>query len=135
MTNILPQTPDLNQGPWLKFEYFCESLCKDSLKELYVISGGIYHTNTRLSSSDKVAVPDSCWKIVVVLNPGQKIEDITMNNYIYAVCMPNIAGIRSASYKDYYTTVNAIEASTGYDFLSEIQDSIEDMMETELWYK
>ena len=26
LTNILPQTPDLNQGVWLNLEYYCEKL-------------------------------------------------------------------------------------------------------------
>jgi len=39
MTNILPQAPDNNQGPWEKLESYCRELVKQG-KELYIISGG-----------------------------------------------------------------------------------------------
>lgn len=129
MTNILPQTPDLNQGVWLKFEYYCEKLCKEQNKELFVIAGGIYHTNKTLNDAGKVSIPDSCYKIVVILDKGQGLKDVTANTAIYAVCMPNTAGIRNVDYATYKTTIDKIEASSGYDFLSEIEDSIENVVE------
>lgn len=38
LTNIIPQTPDLNRGVWLNLEYYCEDLCKKYNKLLYVIA-------------------------------------------------------------------------------------------------
>ncbi len=129
MTNILPQTPDLNQGVWLKFEYYCESLCKEQNKELLVVSGGIFNTKSTLNSAGKVAIPDSCWKIVLILDKGQKIKDINANNQVYAICIPNISGVRKADYATYKTTIDKIEQSTGYDFFSELEDKIEAAIE------
>ncbi|MDQ1267038.1 MAG: endonuclease mitochondrial, partial [Bacteroidota bacterium] len=33
LSNIVPQTHDLNAGPWLKLEYHCQKLSVDSTKE------------------------------------------------------------------------------------------------------
>ncbi|MBM4173956.1 MAG: DNA/RNA non-specific endonuclease, partial [Ignavibacteria bacterium] len=56
MSNILPQTPTLNQQTWLSLEYECERLCKSEGKELYVIAGGLFSgIPTRLNG--KVAIP------------------------------------------------------------------------------
>lgn len=129
MTNVSPQTPDLNRGVWLKFEYYCEDLCKKENKELFVIAGGIYHNTTTLNDAGKVVVPDSCWKIVVVLEKGQSLEDVTANTIVFAVCMPNIAGVRKEEYSTYFTTIDKIEESTGYDFLSEVLDDTEAVLE------
>lgn len=129
MTNVIPQTPDLNRGVWLKLENECERLCKKDNKELYVVAGGIYHTNRTLNDAGKVVIPDSCFKIVVVLDKGQTLANVNSTTKIIAVVMPNISGIRNAEYEAYLTSVDKIEASTGYDFLSEIEDSIEKTLE------
>lgn len=128
MTNIMPQTPDLNRGVWLNFEYFCQSLAQDSLKELFIYSGGVYHSGARIN--DLVAIPDSCFKIVVVLDSGKALKDVNASTTIYAVMMPNIAGIRSVKWPVYATTVDEIERSTGYDFLNEVPKQIQAIIES-----
>lgn len=128
LTNILPQRPDLNQGVWLRLEYWCESMCKDSLKELYVVAGGIFH-EPHDALNGVVAVPDSCFKIVVILERGQGLSDVTQSTRVVSVVMPNIQGIRSDAWEKYVTSVDRIEASTGYDFLPAIPDHIEAVIE------
>jgi len=128
LTNILPQTPDLNQGVWLNFEYYCENLCKNEDKELYIIAGGIFHSKNSINGL--IAVPDSCFKIVVVMDRGKGLKDVNENTTIYSVVMPNIAGIRSVPWVQYKTTVRRIENSTGYDFLSCVPKKIQNVIET-----
>lgn len=129
MSNVFPQTPDLNRGVWLKLEYECERLCKEENKELFVVAGGIFHSNKTLNDAGKVVIPDSCFKIIVVLDKGQSLANVTSSTKVIAVVMPNIAGIRTDAYSKYLTTVDRIEASTGYDFLNEISDSVENEIE------
>lgn len=131
MTNILPQTPDLNRGVWYDFELFCEDLCKNQKKELFVVAGGVYHSNTTING--KIKVPDSCFKIVVVLESGQSLKDVNKNTTVYAVMMPNIAGVRKDTWDKYKTTVDAIESSTGYDFLNAISTEIQATIESKKW--
>ena len=122
MTNILPQTPDLNQGVWLRLEYHLEDLCKKENKQLFVIAGGIFHTKNKINNT--ATIPDSCFKIVVVLDKGQTLEDINEDTQVIAVVMPNIAGVRRANWETYRTTINRIENSTGYIFLSRVNEKV-----------
>jgi endonuclease G len=92
-TNLMPQTADLNRGVWLDFERYYEDLVKDQNKELYIISGGIYTSGTKIK--DITHVPDSCWKVVVVLERKELRSNVTVNTQVKAVNMPNIDGIRS----------------------------------------
>ncbi|MAT38020.1 MAG: nuclease [Ectothiorhodospiraceae bacterium] len=130
MTNVLPQTPDLNQGVWLDFEYWCEDMCKEQGMELYIIAGGIFHPPHDMLKG-VVAVPDSCFKIVVMMNHGERLGDATAQTSVIAVSMPNIDGIRSHDWEMYTTTVDAIELATGYDFLDLLPDGIEDALEAQ----
>ncbi len=130
MTNILPQTPTLNQQTWLSLEYECERLCKAEGKELYVIAGGVF-SNMPARLNGKVAVPDSCWKIVVILDKGQKPKDISSSTKVIAVMMNNGQYDKSNnSWELYKTTINAIEKSTGYDFLRDLPDALEEQIES-----
>jgi len=129
MSNILPQTPTLNQQTWLSLEYECERLCKSEGKELYVIAGGLFSgIPTRLNG--KVAIPDSCWKIVLILEKGQSIKDISSKTSIIAVMMHNGRYEKTNNDWNLYTTsVDAIERSTGYDFFRDMPDQVENALE------
>ena len=129
LTNIIPQTPDLNRGVWLNFEYYCEKLCTENHKQLYVYAGGVYHSNSTLSNKGKVAIPDSCFKIVLILDKNQTVKNVTANTKVIAVMMPNKQGIRKDKWEKYITTVRKIEYSTGYDFFSKIPIEIQNVIE------
>lgn len=128
MTNIIPQRPDLNRGVWLDLEYWCEKMCKDSLKALYVVAGGIFHQPHARNYSG-IAIPDSCFKIIVVMEKGQGLSDVTASTRVVAVIMPNVDGIRNDEWEKYQRSVDQIELATGYDFLNLIPDDIEESIE------
>jgi endonuclease G len=116
MTNIMPQTPDLNRGVWLDFEQFCEQLALKEGKQLYIISGGFSYTGKHLPSSRRVAVPDSFFKIVLDVSvSGGSFDSST---HVYAVKMPNHIGIRKDRWPKYSCSIGEVEASTGLSFLS-----------------
>lgn len=127
LTNIIPQTPDLNRGVWLNLEYYCEDLCKKDNKLLYVIAGGINRTKNTIGN--QIVVPDSCFKIVVVLEKGQSLLDVNESTQIISVVMPNIEGVRSDKWEKYRTSVRAIENSTGYNFLDKLPINIQNIIE------
>lgn len=120
LTNIMPQTPDLNQGVWLNLEYHCEDLCKKFNRDLYVYAGGVFHTDSTVKGEGKVAVPDSCFKIVLICSRGSVVPIDTI-----AVMMPNIKGVRSDKWEKYVTSIDKIEQSTGYKIISKI-NSVKD---------
>jgi DNA/RNA endonuclease G (NUC1) len=132
-TNILPQYQDLNGGPWLRFESYDNDLAQSSNKELYIISGGIFSASpATLNNAGKVQIPTSTWKIVVVLDSGKTLADVhsTADIQVIAVNMPNVLGISGQQWQSYITTVDAIEAATGYDFLASLPDAIENAVES-----
>lgn len=130
LTNVIPQTPDLNRKIWLNLEQFCEKLCKIENKELYIIAGGIYKSKKQIES--KVTIPDTCFKIIVILNKGQGLNNVDTNTKVIAVKMPNTQGI-NGSYAQYLCTVDDIEASTGYDYLSLVRVEIQRVVERRVY--
>ena len=130
ITNIMPQIPTLNQQTWLSLEFECERLCKDQNKELFIVAGGIFGANPKRLNT-VVSVPDSYWKIVVILDSGQRVSDITPATKVIAVLMKNeVYTSGTTDWNLYSTTVNAIEEQTGYDFLSDVPKEIQEMIES-----
>ena len=119
LTNVLPQHKDLNRhGAWSDLERYVEKLCLDG-KQLFIIAGGIFRSNNKLNG--KVAIPDSCFKIVVILEKDQQINDIDECTEIIATIMPNNANTRGMRWYEWTTTVTQLERSTGYKFLDKIK--------------
>lgn len=130
LTNIVPQTQDQNGGPWLELENLSRELAVQG-KELYIISGPLGEGGTGLKGfmtriKGKVTVPESTWKIVVILDkPGLGVKGVTDKTRVIAVRMPNKLGIQADSYKKYLTTVDELEKLTGYDFLSDLPKGVQ----------
>ncbi len=131
LSNILPQTVDLNQKLWRGFEDYCNDLCNVDNKELYIISGGVFHTDNRIK--EKICIPDSCFKIVVVLDRGEGLDEVTSTTTVIAVMMPNRDGIEDLDWSHYTTTVRKIEWSTKYDFLNNVSKSVQDVIENRVY--
>jgi DNA/RNA endonuclease G (NUC1) len=128
MTNIIPQTPELNRLGWLRLEEECERLCKQGNKELYLISGGVFQSDAMINN--KVAIPDSCWKIIVVLERGQTLSNITTTTQVLAVMMPNTAQAIN-DWKPYTTTVAKIEVRTGYSFFRAVPEAVSTVLKNQ----
>lgn len=129
MTNILPQAADNNKGPWVKLETFARTLTKQG-NEVYIIAGAFGKTGSPISKN-KITVPKTFWKVMVVLPKGENdLSRINKDTRAIAVCMPNINGIRPDPWQLYVTTIRKIEGLTGFDFLSELPKSTQDAIET-----
>ncbi len=136
MTNIVPQSPDNNRGPWEALEHYCRVLAKSG-KELYIIAGpvgrggvGRFGRATAIAHG-KITVPEALWKIIVVNHqPGQGIDGINENTRVIAVLMPNQQGIKADNWKQFRTTVRALEQQTGFDFLSSLSPELQNTLES-----
>ena len=135
LSNVVPQTADLNQGVWASQEIFIADLARVSNKELYIITGPAFTGPVRtIKNEGKIRIPDFTWKIVVAMDRGKGLADITSWDdlaavQLIAVSMPNIAGIRNANWRDYQVSVDSIEALTGYNFLAALPDNYETAIE------
>ncbi|HEY0143965.1 MAG TPA: DNA/RNA non-specific endonuclease [Thermoanaerobaculia bacterium] len=136
MTNMIPQAPDNNQGPWANMENFLRTLLPSN--ELYIVSGGAgdggIGSNGGVSytiNNGKIAVPAQTWKVVLVLpkDSGDDVSRVTAATRTIAVIMPNVQGIRNDNWMNYLTTIDAVEALTGYDFFANTEDAVENAIE------
>jgi endonuclease G, mitochondrial len=135
MTNILPQAPDNNRGPWEQLESYCRELVRQG-KELYIIAGGAGTGGTgekgkrSIIGRSKVAVPEWTWKVAVVFDRvGMSLSDITGETRVIAVKMPNAQGIKERDWRDFITTIDDIESLTGYDLLSNVAPAAQTALE------
>lgn len=128
MTNIVPQAGDLNRYPWEKLERYSRSIVRRG-SDVYTFAG-VYGSKGRLRG--KVTVPERCWKIIVILPPGGGPNDVNATTRVIAVDMPNQDGIGGANWRQYLTTVRAIEQVTGFDFFSALPANLQEALATRL---
>jgi DNA/RNA endonuclease G (NUC1) len=130
LSNVVPQAADLNQGPWAIFENFLGDLATQQNKEVRIITGPAGNQGT-VKNEGKIVIPTSTWKVAVIMDRGHGLADIRdyRDLEVIAVNMPNTPGIRNVDWHTYITTVDAIEALTGYDLLALLPDKVENIVE------
>lgn len=138
MTNIIPQAPKNNQITWANLEAYARTLLSTG-KELYIISGGygIGGTGTNGTfntiNNGLITVPNRTWKVIVVLPVGSNdVNRVATNTRVIAVDMPNNQTVNSQPWGYYRTSVDAIEAATGYDILSNVPSAIQSVIESQI---
>lgn len=100
MSNIIPQTPTLNRGPFKFLEAYCRKLAVKKGQQLLIYSGGIGAAD-RLASG--VPVPKFCWKAVY-----------TPTDAFY-VLFPNEHELNK-NWKTYLVSKDHLEKMTGFQF-------------------
>jgi endonuclease G len=135
MSNMLPQTGDLNRHVWESLESYCrDRVLKDGM-ELYIIAGGRGKKKKPIAQR-KVTVPANCWKVIVMLPEGENdLQRIDKNTRVIAVDMPNKEGIADEPWENYRTTVREIEEkassrSLRLNLLSSLSGEIQTALET-----
>jgi endonuclease G len=135
MTNMMPQAPQNNQQTWASLENYTRMFLASG-NEVYIICGsyGVGGTGsnggvTTTIDAGRVTVPNRCWKVVVILPVGDNdVSRINANTRIIAIDTPNTNSI-NPDWGLYRTSVDAIEAATGLDLLSnlplEVQSTVE----------
>jgi endonuclease G len=134
MTNIVPQAPQHNRELWENLERYCRSQVEGG-SEAYIIMGNYGKGGTggagfmTTIAAGKVTVPSRIWKVVVILPKGsQGAASVTTTTRVIAVDTPNSDTV-SSSWGMYRTSVDAIEATTGYDLLSNVDRTVQTQVE------
>lgn len=129
-SNIIPQAADNNQGPWSAMEMEVGDLARIQNKELYIVAGASGSKGT-VKNEGLITIPTHVWKVVVVLPRDQGLPSVRGHGdvQVFAVIMPNEPGIRNSDWRDYITTVNAVEAMSGYNVLDLLADEVERVVE------
>jgi endonuclease G, mitochondrial len=139
LTNACPQLGPFNDGPWGDLEDLVRDNYSVVYDEVWVIAGPIFDdTNGRahLAKDDAhsrvaqkpVEIPDQFYKIVIDEIDGQiralafiMDADETYRYGIGASIPERLSG--------FLTSIDEIEVRTGLDFLWELEDSVEGMLE------
>jgi endonuclease G len=126
MTNMMPQAPDNNQGPWEQLESYSRTLVNAG-NELYIIMGGAGIGGTGSNgpattvANGHVTVPARTWKVIIVLPVGNNdVSRVNKNTRVIAVNMPNTQGIRTMDWRTFRVSVDSLEALTTYNFFSNV---------------
>jgi endonuclease G len=131
LTNMVPQAANNNQGPWADMENDLRTIVRGG-KQLYIISGGTFSASSNKVGSG-VVVPDKTFKVVVVLDAGQTSPAaVTSTTRVIGVMMPNENSQISmtADWHSFRVSVDAIEAATGDNFLSDVDPSVQAIIES-----
>jgi len=121
MTNMIPQAPTLNQGPWAGLEDHIRANMVGTSNEAWIYMGnygnaGGVGSNGQFSVIDngKVRVPSKVWKVVVVIPKGNSdISRLDRNATVLCVSMPNdnrlyTTGNKTA-WRNYIISVSTLE--------------------------
>jgi endonuclease G len=134
MTNMIPQAPNNTQQTWNNLESYTRSLVTAG-NEVYVIMGaygtGGTGSNGTVNTIDngRITVPNRVWKVIVVMaNGSNDLGRVTTGTRVIAVNTPNINTINS-DWKQYRTSVDAIESATGYNLLSNVSTTVQSVIE------
>ncbi len=146
-TNIVPQRHDVNAGAWEDLERWTTDTARQGW-DLYIIAGGVWPavcaTNLAAGGNSptascpsigrsndparRVAIPLSTWKVILVVPRGAGPESVNASTPVVAVDMPN-DGRAGADWHRYITTVDAIEARTGYELFANVSQAAQAMLE------
>lgn len=130
MTNVAPQRPALNRGPWREMEQRIADLWTAKYGEIWVVVGAIppaRGARTTIGKS-KVDVPEQYYMVV-----ASQTEDSVR---VLAVLLDQTAGRWDFPARS-IVSVDEIERRTGLDFFPDMQKSLQSALEasvpTRLW--
>ena len=119
LSNVSPQIPEFNRGIWKQLENKVRDWTREK-DSLYVVSGPIFTKNGISIGQNKVKVPSYFFKVLFA--PYQK--------QMIAFILPN--DLSRLSFENYASTSDLLEQITGFDFFSQLPDTIENRLESEI---
>ncbi len=121
LTNMSPQSHELNQGSWRSLEEKCRDwAARDSA--IVIVCGPVFSDSPSLTIGQTgVAVPDRYFKVVLApfANPPRAIGFVMPNGKVPGGMQATVV------------SVDEVEDITGFDFFSSLPDDIEAKVESE----
>lgn len=117
MSNMSPQLPGFNRGIWKNLESLVRQWA-DVNGMIHVFTGGIPSSTDPTIGSNQVCVPSKFYKVIYAPASHEMIAFILENKK------------SSANLKDYAIRVDDVEIFTGIDFFHELDDALEDKLES-----
>lgn len=119
MSNISPQTPELNRKVWERLERLEEAYA-NKFGGIWVITGPIFDQHIELLNR-QVEIPDAFFKILIDEDKG-KIRVLPF------IIPQNVTGKEITN--QFLTSVDEIEKQTGLDFFYPMDDKYEKLLES-----
>jgi endonuclease G len=129
-SNICPQKPSLNRQIWSLLEERVRDWAK-KYGEVWVVTGPIFGEDGKTLPSGRVAIPLSFYKIVARVD-GEKIELLS-----FILSQDATSTAEDKKFTKFLVSVDEVEKATGLDFMSELPDEVENVLEAkkpaEIW--
>lgn len=124
MSNMSPQAPGFNRGIWKKLEAQVRAWAEE-YNPLYVVTGPVLEEKAYpVIGENQVAVPEYFYKVLYAPeSPGRKAV-------MAAFIIPNEG--QKAPVSSFMVTVDEVEEITGLDFFWDLDDGLENSLESEL---
>ncbi len=123
-SNISPQEHQFNSGIWNKLEQKVRYWAR-KYNGVFVVTGGILKGNMATIGEEHVAIPNQFYKVLIDNNTGK--------TKMIAFLLPHEDANKPLY--EFVVSVDQIEALTGIDFFSELDDNIENKLEASSSYK
>ncbi|MFB9053303.1 DNA/RNA non-specific endonuclease [Formosa undariae] len=121
-SNISPQNHDFNAGIWNELEQTVRTWAK-SYNDVYVVTGGVLKGNLKTIGKDRVSVPNYFYKII--------FKDQGDSSKMIGFIIPNKPN-EDKKLQSYVVSIDKIEAETGIDFFSKLDDALEASLESSI---
>lgn len=121
MSNMCPQTKDLNAGSWEELEKSCRRWAKQE-GSVYIVCGPVFNDGRKaryIGRQHRVRVPDGFFKVVLSLRKGKE----KAIGFYYA------NNDRFQTMESAAMTVDEVERLTGYDFFYQVDAQLEARVE------
>ncbi|MBO4287402.1 MAG: DNA/RNA non-specific endonuclease [Kiritimatiellae bacterium] len=122
LSNICPQRPGLNQGPWYEMEYRLSEVWPFRYGEVWVIVGAVQGEAKRTLKGG-IDVPEAFYQIALTKGRDGRLR-------AQAVLMPQTVS-RHAYARSRLISVRELEALTGLDFFPALPPETQEALETE----
>ncbi len=119
LSNVSPQTPSFNRDCWFQLEKLVRKWCIEE-RELIVVVGGVFKDLKGTIGVNKVTIPGYYYKIIYA----------PLSKKMIGFVLPNKKTNDKLS--SFVVKVNLIEALTDIDFFPELEDSLEEHLESSL---
>jgi len=124
MSNVSPQEHKFNAGVWNRLEQKTRYWAT-KYKGIYVVTGGVLKPNLKTIGTEKVAIPEAFYKIILDYTQPE-VKAI-------AFLIPHQESDKALY--SFVTSIDAVEKLTKIDFFSELPDDIENKLEQSSSYK
>lgn len=126
LSNMSPQTSDLNRGLWKELEQIIRDFTED-FEKLWIVTGPVLEKNDYATiGKNEVSVPEYYYKAIL----GKKSQELFMIGFI----LPNEKC--EGTVWDYVVSIDEIEERTGLDFFYRLQDEkLENTLDVSAWKK